>query len=293
MLYSDPGVDPRVGYNARNEDLQRLIRSMKLTEINIYPIKSTRRIALQQSEVLPRGLPWDRRWMLVDSEGRFVTARKHPRLAMVQTRVGETSLYVQGPGMPSIEVPLYPLDGERVAVQIWRDRCEALATSPEADAWFSDYLGMPVRLVQLTDDLHRGVDPAYGRPGDEVSFADGFPLLLISEASLADLNTRLEHPVEMRRFRPNVVVAGAEPYAEDAWRRIRIGDVEFEGVKACSRCIFTTIDPDTGEKDPAMEPLRTLGTYRRRPEGGVYFGQNLVPRSGGVIRVGDRVEILA
>ncbi|VAW80212.1 Flavodoxin reductases (ferredoxin-NADPH reductases) family 1, partial [hydrothermal vent metagenome] len=134
--------------------------------------------------------------------------------------------------------------------------------------------------------------PDYGNPGDEVSFADGFPMLLITEASLNDLNTRLEHPVSMRRFRPNLVVDGDRPYAEDNWHRIRIGEVEFEGVKNCSRCIFTTIDPDTGIKNPATEPLRTLSQYRRRPEGGVYFGQNLIPRSGGKVRVGDKIELI-
>ncbi len=265
---------------------------MKLTEINIYPIKSTRRIALQEAEVLPRGLSWDRRWMLVDSGGKFVTARKHPRLALVDTQVGDTALSVNGPGMPELELPLRPQHGGTVEVEIWRDHCMAVAAGEAADTWFSRYLDMPVRLVQLTDDLKRGVDPQYGRSGDEVSFADGFPLLLISEASLEDLNSRLEKPVSMRRFRPNVVVSGCGPYAEDDWRRLRIGEVEFEGVKPCSRCIFTTIDPDTGEKDPNMEPLRTLGSYRRRQEGGVYFGRNLIPRSGGVIRVGDDVEVL-
>ncbi|WJW76274.1 MOSC domain-containing protein [Thiohalobacter sp. IOR34] len=265
---------------------------MQLTEINIYPIKSTRRIALQESPVQPRGLPWDRRWMLVDAEGTFVTARKQPRLALVQTALGPDRLQVTAPGMPQLELPLSPADGERIEVGIWRDRTPAVHPSPEADAWFSDYLGQPLRLVQMTDDILRPVDPAYGQPGDQVSFADGFPLLLISEASLADLNRRLQRPVDMRRFRPNLVVRGCEPYAEDRWRRLRIGDVEFAGVKACSRCIFTTIDPDTGVPDPAREPLRTLGQYRRRAEGGVYFGQNLIPRSEGVIRIGDTVQVL-
>jgi uncharacterized protein YcbX len=144
----------------------------------------------------------------------------------------------------------------------------------------------------MTDDLVRTVNPEYGQAGDQVSFADGFPLLLISEASLADLNSRLDAPVEMRRFRPNLVVDGNRPYAEDNWQRIRVGDVEFAGVKNCSRCVFTTIDPDSGVVHPDKEPLRTLSTYRRRPQGGVYFGQNLIPRSGGVIRVGDPVTVL-
>lgn len=265
---------------------------MKVTEINIYPVKSTRRIALRESEVLPRGLPWDRRWMLVDAEGTFITARQQPGLAIIDTRIGDTTLEISANGRDSLLLPLYPDNRETMPVVVWKDRCDAVLAGKEADAWFSDYLGLPCRLVQMTDDLLRGVNQHYGQPGDQVSFADGFPLLLISEASLNDLNSRLPTPVSMRRFRPNLVVDGDAPYGEDAWRRIRVGEVEFEGVKNCSRCVFTTIDPDTGIKGPDKEPLRTLSTYRRKGESGVYFGQNLIPRSGGTIRVGDAVEIL-
>ena len=265
---------------------------MKVTEINIYPIKSTRRIALQQSAVLPRGLPWDRRWMLVDAQGRFITARQHPTLAMVQTDVKDPVVQVSAEGRKPLLLPLRPPDGQITCVTVWQDSCDAVLAGAEADAWFSDYLGFSCRLVQMTDELVRAVNPDYAQAGDEVSFADGFPLLLISEASLNDLNSRLQDPVSMRRFRPNLVVDGEGAYEEDRWRRIRVGDVEFEGVKNCSRCVVTTIDPDTGVKDPNKEPLRTLGSYRRQPQGGVYFGQNLIPRSGGMIHVGDRVEIL-
>ena len=265
---------------------------MKLTEINIYPVKSTRRIALNSSAVLPRGLPWDRRWMLVDEVGAFITARQYPMLARVQSAIGETTLQVSVDGRQPLQLPLSPQTRETTLVTVWKDRCDAVPAGRDADAWFSDYLGLSCRLVQMTDGLVRGVNPDYGQPGDEVSFADGFPLLLISEASLNDLNSRLDTAVSMRRFRPNLVVDGEEAYAEDQWKHIRVGEVEFEGVKNCSRCVFTTIDPDTGCPDPDKEPLRTLATYRRRPEGGVYFGQNLIPRSEGVIHVGDKVEIL-
>ncbi len=265
---------------------------MKLTEINIYPVKSTRRIALSESEVLARGLPWDRRWMLVDAQGKFITARQHPTLAAVDTRLDDTNLSVSAAGRSELLIPLPVEARDPVKVTIWRSQCDAVSAGPDADAWFSDYLGFECHLVRMTDDLVRGVDPDYGQPGDEVSFADGFPMLLISEASLKDLNTRLEHPVSMRRFRPNLVVDGEVPYAEDNWRRVRIGGVEFEGVKNCSRCIFTTIDPDTGIKSTDTEPLRTLSRYRKRPQGGVYFGQNLIPRSGGVVHLGDEVEVI-
>ncbi len=265
---------------------------MQVAELNIYPIKSTRRIALAESRVLPRGLPWDRRWMLVDDQGRFITARQQSRLATVQSALRDDVLEVSAAGLGVLRLPLVPAERCMTRVSVWRDSLQAVLAGAAADAWFSEFLGQSCRLVQLTDDLVRGVNPQYGQPGDEVSFADGYPLLLISEASLADLNGRLARPVEMRRFRPNLVVDGELPYAEDGWRRLRVGEVEFAGVKNCSRCIFTTIDPDSGEKDAAGEPLRTLGSYRRRPQGGVYFGQNLIPRSGGVIRVGDPVTVL-
>jgi uncharacterized protein YcbX len=265
---------------------------MQVTELNIYPVKSTRRIALNASEVLPRGLPWDRRWMLIDDSGRFITARQHPRLATVQTAVEDGLLRISAAGRPDISLPLVPDNRSLTRVTVWRDTLDAVPAGPHADAWFTSFLGLSCRLVQMTDDLVRGVNQDYGRPGDQVSFADGYPLLLISEASLADLNHRLAQPVEMRRFRPNLVIDGDVPYAEDGWRRLRVGGVEFEGVKNCSRCVFTTIDPDSGEKHPEQEPLRTLSTYRRRPEGGVYFGQNLIPRSGGMIRVGDPVTVI-
>jgi len=237
-------------------------------------------------------LPWDRRWMLVDDEGKFMTARQHPTLAMVETRFAGDVLQVNADDRQPLQLSLQPPDSETLKVTVWRDQCDALLAGKEADAWFSEYLGISCRLVQMTDDQVRGVDPGFGQPGDEVSFADGFPLLLLSEASLQDLNSRLDEDVSMRRFRPNLVVDGEQPYAEDNWQRLRVGEVEFAGVKNCSRCVFTTVDPDTGIKHPDKEPLRTLGSYRRRPEGGVCFGQNLIPRSGGVIHVGDAVEII-
>jgi len=241
---------------------------------------------------LPRGLPWDRRWMLVDEQGKFITARQHPMLAVVETRFVGDVLQVSVADRQPLQLPLQVPEREPRKVSIWRDQCDAIPVGEEADAWFSEYLGMACQLVRMTDDLVRGVDANFGQPGDEVSFADGFPLLLLSEASLQDLNSRLEKALSMRRFRPNLVVDGEQPYAEDNWQRLRVGEVEFAGVKNCSRCVFTTIDPDTGIKHPDKEPLRTLSSYRRRPEGGVYFGQNLIPRSGGVIHVGDAVEIL-
>lgn len=230
--------------------------------------------------------------MLVDEQGKFITARQYPKLALVATSFDSDRLRVSVKGVEDLLIALQPADNHRREVTLWKDTLEGVRVSDAADRWFSGYLGIRCQLVQMTDDIIRRVDQEYGQPEDEVSFADGFPLLLISEASLADLNGRLAAAVSMRRFRPNVVVSGCEAYAEDNWRRLRIGDVEFAGVKACSRCVFTTIDPDTGSKHPDKEPLRTLSSYRRRKSGGVYFGQNLVPRGQGLIRIGDPVEIL-
>jgi uncharacterized protein YcbX len=265
---------------------------MRVTGINVYPVKSTRPIALTESEVLPRGLPWDRRWMLVDSEGRFITARQYPALAIIDTALAADTLNISLAGRAGLQIPLAEPAGPSIPVSVWKDHCEAVPVGAAADAWFSDYLGVSCRLVRMTDALVRRVNPDYGRPADQVSFADGFPLLLISEASLHDLNRRLQTAVSMQRFRPNVVIDGERPYGEDSWCRLRVGEVEFEGVKNCSRCVFTTIDPQSGVKDPGGEPLRTLASYRRREGGGVFFGQNLIPRSRGTIRLGDSVEIL-
>ncbi len=265
---------------------------MQLTEINIYPIKSTQRIALTESTVQARGLHWDRRWMLVDEQGSFITARQYPKLAVVATSIGLDALEVSVHGKENLQIALQPEAIHKRDVSIWKDTLEVIQVSDAADSWFSDYLGVRCQLVQMTDDIIRSVDQQYGKPEDEVSFADGFPLLLISEASLVDLNQRLAISVSMRRFRPNVVVSGCAAFAEDNWSRLRIGDVEFAGVKACSRCVFTTIDPDTGLKNPDKEPLRTLARFRRREGGGVFFGQNLIPGNQGLVRLGDSVEIL-
>ncbi|MEE9492194.1 MAG: MOSC domain-containing protein [Gammaproteobacteria bacterium] len=263
---------------------------MQVTEINIYPVKSTRSIALQHCDVEMRGLQYDRRWMLVDGDNRFVTARQQPMLATVETAITDNALTIRAEGRDALMLPLQPESIKQMEVTVWRSVVNSVAIDERADEWFSDFLGQSVRLVMMPDTVNREVDQDYGQSGDHVSFADGFPLLLISAASLDDLNTRLNAPVSMRRFRPNIVVSGCDPYAEDSWKEIRINGVVFVGVKACSRCIFTTIDPATGIKSPDQEPLRTLATYRKQ-KGGVFFGQNLIPRKTGVIHVGDEVIV--
>ncbi|HHZ87498.1 MAG TPA: MOSC domain-containing protein [Chromatiales bacterium] len=265
---------------------------MHLAQINIYPIKSTRQIRLDSAKVEARGLQWDRRWMLIDQDGKFITARQQPRLATVDTQISGDSLLISADGQAQITLPLISAQDSTTRVQIWRDQCDAAATSEQANEWFTRYLGIDCRLVHQPAQSHRGVNLEYGDATDEVSFADGFPLLLISQASLTDLNRKLSSNVPMRRFRPNVVIDDCDAFAEDDWNRLRIGDIEFRAVKRCSRCIFTTIDPLTGIKDADGEPLRTLSQYRRG-KGGVFFGQNLIPAGSGTLQIGDSIKILA
>jgi uncharacterized protein len=262
-----------------------------LSELWIYPLKSGAALPVAQTEVLTRGLMHDRRWMVVDADGRFLTGRQIPRLTQVRATLVENRLRLDAPGCTTLLVDAPTPRSPRLGVVVWRDHVDAVACAPAADAWLSEFLGRPVRLAHMDEVATRGVDPTYAWAGDEVSFADGFPMLLISEASLAGLNARLLAPVPMTRFRPNFVVAGCEAHAEDSWRRIQIGFVEFDVVKACTRCVFTTVDTERGEFDASGEPLNTLKSYRRSPTG-ITFGQNLIPRSGGTISLRDPIRIL-
>lgn len=261
-----------------------------LSEIWRYPVKSLRGSRLNRCLVDGRGLVGDRRWMLVDADARFVTQRECPAMSLVDAVFEQGQLLFSAPGMAPLSIPAEAAAGDELHVQVWSDSCRALAPSPEADAWFSDYLAQACRLVLLPVDSTRSVDPDYARPEDQVGFADGFPFLLISQASLDDLNNRLAAPVPMLRFRPNLVVSGGEPYQEDGWRHIRIGQVAFRLVKPCSRCIIPSIDPQSGQR--AAEPLRTLVGYRKRGNK-IYFGQNMIHDSEGEIRQGMKVEVLA
>ncbi len=261
---------------------------LTLSSLYRYPVKSLRGESLQHMTVGRRGPEADRQWMLVDENGRFLTQRELPRMALIRPQVGDDGLWLSAPDMPDLHVSDHP--GEVLDVQIWRDRCSARSLSASADAWFSSFLQRACRLVVMPQETQRQVDMEYARKGDEVGFADGFPFLLISRASLDDLNQRLPAPVPMTRFRPNLVVEGCEPYAEDNWRRIRIGALEFRVVKPCSRCIIPCVDPNTGERR-SNEPLKTLMSYRK--EGNkVYFGQNLLHDGLGELEPGMNVEIL-
>lgn len=260
-------------------------------EIVVHPIKSCRGVALEAAGVTKRGLELDRRYMLVDAEGRFLTQREHPQMARIEVEIEREALHVTAPGRPPLRVPSALETTRERSVRIWRQTLTAALADDGINAWFTAFFGFEAALVHLGDDRHRPVPNAAARAGDEVGFADAAPLLLISTASLADLNARLEQPVPMRRFRPNVVVSAPHAFAEDGWRRLRIGRVELDVAWPCTRCVLTTVDPETGIKDENCEPLRTLRTYRRSG-GGILFGQNLIPRMLGSIAVGDAVEVL-
>ncbi len=263
---------------------------MQVTRLYIYPIKATTAISLQQAEVRPRGLAGDRRWVVVNQQGQFLQQRMHAKLAIVRTALPDDGgLLVNASDMEPLSV-VPPVGQQRGAATVWSDTVDAADAGDEAAAWFSQFLGLPCRLMFMDKAASRPVEPQYGREGDVVSFADALPLLLTTEADLTDLNRRLERPLPMSRFRPNLVVDGDAAWADDDWKRLRVGEVEFEITHPCARCVVTTIDQETGQKSPDGEPLKTLATFRRG-EKGVLFGQNLAPRSGGVIRVGDEVNV--
>ena len=260
-------------------------------------MKAARAVDLEESLVEPWGLAGDRRWLLVDEDGRFVSQREEPSLARVVVSYGPTAgtIGLSAAGFPGgrVAAPAAGDGAPLLKVSVWSSTVLAAAAGPDGDAWFSAYLGRPVGLVHLDDPTRRPVNPQYGRNGDVVSFADGYPLLLTSTGSLGALGGWLtaarQAPVPMTRFRPSVVVTGAPPWAEDRWRRIRIGAIPFRVAKPCGRCVVTTTDQITGER--GKQPLKMLGK-RRRYGNELVFGQNLIPDSGGVIRIGDPVEIL-
>ncbi|HKE49313.1 MAG TPA: MOSC domain-containing protein [Rhodanobacteraceae bacterium] len=263
----------------------------RLSALNLFPVKSCAPLPVDAATVEPRGLEHDRRWIVTDADGKFLTGRQHPRLTLLRAVPDGDAVAMTAPDMPALRL-VPPRAADRVDVTVWTNTVAALPAGFTADMWISAFLGMPARFAYMDGGCARPVNPDYAKPGDEVSFADAFPLLLISEGALDALNEKLAAPVPMLRFRPNLVVAHTAPHAEDGWKRIRIGAIEFDLVKPCSRCVFTTVDFEKGAFDPSGEPLRTLITYRRG-ERGVTFGQNVIPRGTGTLRVGDTVEVLA
>jgi uncharacterized protein YcbX len=267
-------------------------KSLRVSGIWVYPVKALGGIPLHSSEVEARGLQYDRRWMLTDSEGNFLSQRDFPRLTLFRMQFQEDGVLVQDPDQRQtpLLIPFHEKGGQNRTVKIWDDRVAALQVSEKADAWFTFLLDRPVRLVRMPKSTRRQVDVKYARSGEVVSFADGYPSLIIGEAALNELNGRLDNPMEMIRFRPNLVFSGGLPHDEDRWAEIRIGGISFSCVKPCARCAVPSIDPATGKK--GQEPNRTLATYRQW-ENKIWFGQNLLHHGHGRIHVGDAVEVLS
>lgn len=258
---------------------------MHVTGLFVYPIKSCGGVSLQQAEVTRSGLRHDRRLMVVDAEGRFLSQRTHPRLGRVTTQLEPGGVRARSPE-GELFVPFHFADAAAEArpVQVWRDNLDAV-THAEGSQFFRDVLALPdVSLVALPPGGERVVDPRFGQAEDRVTFADAYPLLLMGDASVRDLAERAGVPLDMRRFRPNMTFEGA-PYVEDRMAAFVAGELPFRGVKRCDRCVLTTLDPDTQARGP--EPLRTLAAYRRGADGKVYLGMNIIPDREGVLRVGD------
>lgn len=260
---------------------------MKVHSLFVYPVKALAGIEVSAFEMDDFGPEHDRRWMIVDEDRRFVTQREHPELARVKTSLENGQVRVEIPGEGGFALVPTPED---VRVLVWRDWVKAVVGEHQANDALSRFCGKPVRFVFMPDTSFRRVDAGRVDAYRRVGFADGFPFLITSKASLGELNGRLDTPVEMRRFRPNIVIEGAQPWDEDHWQGLAIGEQTFHIVKPCSRCVVTTVDPESGTKDPAVQPLRTLSGYRRTRDG-VIFGQNAIHESPGRIEVGDPVIV--
>ncbi len=264
---------------------------LQISNLYIYPIKSLGGIEVQNVELTDRGLALDRRWMLVDEHNQFLTQRSFPQMALLKTAFKENKLIVfeKDNEEDALTLDLEPVNGNNILVDVWDDHCEAQQVSTTADVWFSDKLRRNVKLVYMPDTSRRKVDEKYALHDDITSFSDGYPVLLIGQASLDDLNYRLDQPVPMNRFRPNIVFTGGLPYQEDEMKHFKINDLDFYGVKPCGRCVMTTINQDTGAA--GKEPLKTLSMYRTA-NNKVNFGQNILHTGFGRINVGDEIRLI-
>lgn len=260
-----------------------------LSHIFIYPIKSLAGIEVTQWEVSPTGLKYDRKWMLVDADGKFLSQRSLPRMALIRTQIIDQQLVASAEGQEDLYINLQPPAGKAAhEVTIWNDQCIAQEVSQEASLWFSDFLQTPCTLVYQPEKNSRAVDQKYAQATDQTSFSDGFPFLIVSEASLALLNEQMDLSLSMRRFRPNLVIKDCASYAEDYWRKIGVGEITFRLPKPCSRCSVPQINPDTAIND--KEPLRTLARTRKW-NNRVFFGQNALHDGLGILQTGDAVII--
>ncbi|AFL82896.1 putative Fe-S protein [Belliella baltica DSM 15883] len=264
---------------------------MHLSGIYIYPIKSLSGISLTEAILEEKGIRYDRRWMLVDESGMFLSQRTFPKMALLQVSLNSDGLVVTDKNNSeiNISIPFEPKSTLRKSVTIWEDTIEAQLVDENISKWFSEQLEMPCDLVIMPDSTQRKLKEKYAVNGESVSFADGMPYLLIGQSSLIDLNAKLENPVPMDRFRPNFVFEGGEEFIEDTWEEIQIGDALFKITKPCARCVMTTINQDDASK--SKEPLRTLATYRT-VDGKVMFGQNMLLLKGVKVKIGDSLKTI-
>ncbi len=265
-----------------------MAKQISVTQLFIYPVKSFAGIQLESSKVDSMGLQFDRRWMVVSPKGGFITQRTVPKMALINTTLDGAQLTLSTKGKELHKVALTTPDSEKIDVEVWEDSLRVSKVGNDTDAWLSDALGIDCHLVYIEDDVVRQCDLDFSDEGERTGFADGFPILIVSEESLIDLNQRLDSPVDMRRFRPNVVLAGCEAFAEDKLSEFSIGDLQMKAVKICSRCPMPMVDPDLGERT-SQEPIATLSTYRKW-DGKIFFGMNVIQQQQGVISVGDSLE---
>ena len=265
---------------------------MRITALNIFPIKGCRGVSVTSSEVDRLGLAGDRRLMLVDLDDHFISQREVPALATLEPALDGGVVTVRSPTSIDLRLEI-DSHGPTRAVSVWGNQgIQACDQGDVAAAWFSDAIGEPCRLVYFGAQARNRIDPEFSpRPDAETAFTDGYPIMAALQESLDDLNTRLAEPVPMERFRPSLVTGGAPAWSEDGWNVVDFGALRCDAVKPCARCVVTTTDQRSGARDERQEPLRTLATFRTIPGVGAIFGQNIVPRGSGVLHVGDRVVL--
>jgi len=258
-----------------------------LTDIYIYPIKSVKAVNQPAALVEEKGLSFDRRYMIVDLEGQFITGRTHPQLTQIDVQFSQQTLQLSAPNMGPLTIDPTQFSSTMISSEIWSDQVDGLHCHTDYDQWFSSFLGQDCQLIFFAEQSQRCVK----NRETQVAFADGYPLLLVNQSSVNFLNAKLEHPVTALHFRPNLVIKGDFPFVEDSWSHIKIGEVEFEVSKPCSRCMFINVNPKNGIADN-KEPFATLSQFRYH-QGEIDFGQNLIPLNSGMIRAGDKVQVLA
>ena len=262
-----------------------------LSQINIYPVKSLSGIPLDKSNVEERGLQYDRRWMIVNSENIFITQRLFPKMVLIDVSIrnGKLIFRHRNNNIEPLEISLTEYPEKKISVNIWEDNCEALEYNKEVNNWFSEAINTKCKLVYMPNTTERKTSLKHFSESKKVSFADGYPYLIIGEASLNFLNSKLDSKVVMSQFRPSLVFSGGVEHEEDNWKNIKIGDIEFSIGKPCARCVITTIDPQSGVKN--KEPLATLSKYRNFG-GKVMFGQNAISHTKGIVKLGDKIKLL-